>query len=181
MNFKVLLAQRALWSRRLVLLGFPVCLLWVLWPSPKLAEPELANAWLPPVELKENIRVTQHMAATPKPPMTNEAALHLGVQRWRETWSAKDVPTDLSLYSPDFVPPKGMTRQQWAESRGGRVSGKEPITLTVQNVRLHIMGAQAVSIFFQIYTDAGLRTRKKTTMVWQKRDGQWLIQSEKTD
>lgn len=181
MNFKAFLAQGAVWNRRVVMLGTPVCLVWAFWPSAQRAEPETANAWLPPVELKENIRVTHNSGATKTPPMSNEAALHLGVRRWSQIWSATEVPTDLSLYSPDFVPPQGMSRQQWAESRGGRAADKSTLRPAVQNVRLHITGAKAVSTFIQMDTQAGVRTHKKTTMVWQKRDGQWLIQSETTD
>ena len=42
-------------------------------------------------------------------------------------------------------------------------------------------GIGATVKFTQVYQDERLRRLDQKTMVWQKREGQWLIQSETTD
>lgn len=181
MNSRHIFRPRSNWSRRLWVWVIPLLLVFVAWPAKKNPEKSPETIWLPPVELIENIRVTPKNLDKNSPPVSDESALRQAITRWSQTWSARDVPGYLSLYSPDFVPPKGMNRQRWAELRGERISGKEKITLTVQNLKVKINESKAVVKFTQVYTDERLRRLDQKTMVWQKSDGQWLIQSETTD
>ncbi len=162
--------------------AIPLLLVIVLWPTKKAPEKRPETVWLPPVELAENIRVTPTSQGVQNTsPLSDESALRQAITRWSQTWSERDVPAYLSLYSQDFVPPKSLSRERWAQLRGERISGKEKITLSVQNLKLQINGSKAVVKFTQVYTDERLRKLDHKTMVWRKNDGQWLIQSETTD
>lgn len=181
MNSRPIFRPSSPWNRRLWVWAIPLLLVLFFWQTPKSPEKRPESAWLPPVELAENIRVSASNQAKNTPPLSDESALRLAVTRWSQTWSERDVPAYLSQYSPDFVPPKGLSRQRWAQLRTDRISGKEKITLSLQNLKLQINGSKAIVKFTQDYSDEILTRHDQKTMVWRKSDGQWLIESETTD
>lgn len=114
------------------------------------------------------------------PPINENASLLDAMNQWRQAWSAKNVPSYLSFYSPTFVPPKGQSRQTWEASRNKRISSKEKIDITIQNLQLQINANKATAKFTQIYSDERLRMTDRKTLVWQKLNGRWLIELETT-
>lgn len=118
-------------------------------------------------------------AVTPEP--QSEAALRRAIKQWRDAWTMRDLPTYLAFYSPNFEPPQGISRQAWADYRTARISSKQKIWLDFQNLTLQIKDSTATVRFTQVYADERFRAADRKTMVWQKRDGRWLIQRETTD
>ncbi|PUE13914.1 hypothetical protein B9Z48_14380 [Limnohabitans sp. WS1] len=186
MRLRHLFRTHTRWPRRLVLWSIPLWLLLALWFYQEPSENSGASNWLPPIELRENIQVTPSLASgtqpdDPEPAVSDDSALRSALTRWSETWSARDVPAYLGFYSPDFVPPKGLSKAAWTRLRSDRISSKQSIQISFEKLRLQINGSWATVKFTQVYQDERLRRLDQKTMVWQKREGQWLIQSETTD
>ena len=186
MRLRPLFRASTLWPRRLVFLGMPLWLMLTFWSDPKGPENPTPSAWLPPIELSENVQVTPSTSTVDMPnanvtPVNDERALHSALSSWIETWSAKDVAAYLGFYSPDFVPPRGLSKTTWARLRVERISSKQRIDISFEKLRLQINGTWATVKFTQVYQDERLRRHDQKTMVWQKRGGQWLIQSETTE
>lgn len=111
----------------------------------------------------------------------DEAALRQALKLWSDAWRARDLPTYLSMYDDKFIPSNGLGRQAWAETRSVRISAKEKIDLSLQNLRFEITGTKATVKFTQVYSDERLSMTDNKTMLWQKRHDRWLIQREITD
>ncbi len=111
----------------------------------------------------------------------NDAALRQALELWRNAWSARDLPTYFSMYDDKFLPTKGVSRQAWTKTRSARISAKEKIDLSIQNLRVQINGSKATVKFTQVYSDERLNLTDHKTMLWQKLDGRWLIQREFTN
>lgn len=126
-------------------------------------------------------RPTEADATSQQPPPNEDTALRQALNQWRQAWSAKAIAEYLSWYGPDFVSPKGLDRQAWEASRKERITRKEKIEITIQDLRLQINENTATAKFTQVYTDERLRMTDRKTLVWQKRNGRWLIQHETTD
>jgi ketosteroid isomerase-like protein len=123
-------------------------------------------------------------ASTALPPKTeppDEAGLRSALEQWSQAWQTRDLPAYLALYGPDFVPPQGISRQVWADTRKARISSKQKIELSLQNLSVQMQGTTATVKFTQAYADERFRMTDRKTMVWQQADGRWLIQSETTD
>lgn len=120
-------------------------------------------------------------AIPPKPEATDEAGLRIALKQWSQAWQTRNLAAYLALYSPDFVPPQGISRQIWANTRTARIASKQKIELSLQNLTVQMKGNTATVKFTQAYADERFRTTDRKTMVWQKADGRWLIQSETTD
>jgi hypothetical protein len=116
----------------------------------------------------------------PTPTVTESLALSEALNQWRQAWGDKNVPSYLSFYGPSFVPPKGLSRKSWEAARHARISSKEKIDITIQNLRLQINDNKATTKFTQIYSDERLRITDRKTLGWQKINGRWLIQLETT-
>lgn len=111
----------------------------------------------------------------------DEAGLRQALKLWSDAWRARDLKTYLSMYDDNFLPSNGLGRQAWAETRSVRISAKEKIDLSLQNLRLQITGNKATVKFTQVYSDERLSMTDNKTMLWQKRHDRWLIQREITD
>lgn len=112
--------------------------------------------------------------------VNEETSLREALNQWQQAWSSKNVASYLSFYGPDFSP-KGVSRQSWESARHERIASKQKINIEVQNLRLQINTKTATTKFTQVYTDDRLRMTDRKTLVWQKHNGRWLIQSETTD
>jgi ketosteroid isomerase-like protein len=123
----------------------------------------------------------QQAPDVPPQPVDENAALNEALNQWRQAWSAKNVPGYLGFYSPDFVPPKGLSRKTWEASRNERITSKEKIDIAIQNLRLQINDNTATAKFTQAYSDERLRMIDRKTLVWQKLNGRWLIQRETSE
>lgn len=135
-----------------------------------------------PTSDADNKTSVQAQLAPDAPTLTvNESVtLNEALNQWRQAWSTKNVSSYLSFYGQSFVPPKGLSRKSWEAARHARISSKEKIDITIQNLRLQINDNKATTKFTQIYSDERLRITDRKTLGWQKINGRWLIQLETT-
>lgn len=206
MGSKHLFVKRKPLSHRLLKWGGPLLLLLILWPSMQSNVNEAIETWTAPIEPPGAVVVTPNNPATPsattnttvltdpaalaspasatlppKPEPTGEVGLRSALEQWSQAWQTRDLPAYLALYGPDFVPPQGISRQVWADTRKARIASKQKIELSLLNLSVQMQGNTATVKFTQAYADERFRMTDRKTMVWQQADGRWLIQSETTD
>ena len=120
----------------------------------------------------------QHDQGTDVSNEAQKAGLRQALDQWSKAWSNRDVPAYLAAYAEEFVPPKGMSRKIWEQSRSERIKGKKTISHSMQNVNLEIKSNTAMVEFTQVYSDERLKTSDKKLMTWVNRNGRWLIVRE---
>lgn len=113
-------------------------------------------------------------------PSGAQAEVIAAVNAWAKAWSAKDVDAYLAAYAKEFVPPPGLSRQQWEEERRARIVGKSSITVILEDIEVTVDGDQAVARFRQDYKADSLKTNSRKTLNLVKSNGRWLIQQERS-
>ena len=113
-------------------------------------------------------------------PSGAQAEVIAAVNAWAKAWSAKDVDIYLAAYAKEFVPPPGLSRQQWEEERRARIVGKSSITVILEDIEVTVDGDQAVARFRQDYKADSLKTNSRKTLNLVKSNGRWLIQQERS-
>lgn len=111
---------------------------------------------------------------------SSHAALLNALEQWRSAWETQNLPAYLASYGDDFVPAQKMSRQAWAKLRTARIGSKQTINLTLKDLNVTKTDQNATVTFTQIYVDERLRLTDRKTLVWQKKEGVWLIQHEST-
>jgi ketosteroid isomerase-like protein len=100
------------------------------------------------------------------------------VHGWAKAWTAQNVDSYLGYYSKDFEPPKGVSRNAWAEERRTRIEGKGHIHVEVGNPEVTVSGNTARVTFHQTYVSDRLTARSRKTLVLVKNGGKWQIKQE---
>ncbi len=106
--------------------------------------------------------------------------LRVTLRQWSEAWQRQDVPAYLDMYTPEFVPSTGFSRDAWVQSRTQRIREKSNIRHEMRNLDIQMGASTAVVKFTQIYQDDKVKMTDQKTMQWVYRDGLWLIALEKT-
>ncbi|MFQ5528632.1 MAG: hypothetical protein ACE5GX_20550 [Thermoanaerobaculia bacterium] len=57
------------------------------------------------------------------------------VEAWARAWSNQDVDAYLSHYSPDFVPPGGLSREAWEARRRDRLTRPSRVAVAISEFR----------------------------------------------
>lgn len=122
------------------------------------------------------------MASAPatKPAVDNsdrDAVLNR-VNGWAKAWSSQDVNAYLGYYSNEFAPPKGLSRQAWADERRARIAGKGHIRVEVNAPQVVVTGDTAKVVFRQVYESDRLTANSRKTLVMVKNGGKWQIKQE---
>lgn len=155
-------------------------------PAPAVRTPPPPAAAAPTAAPSASVVATTP-AASARPSETKPAVKAEGaadevsrtLTNWADAWSRKDVKTYLSYYSPDFHPPKGMSRKAWESEREDRIAGKPgKISVTLNEPRITLEGDKATAKFRQYYKAPGLKTSTNKTMVFLRSSGKWLIVEE---
>lgn len=122
------------------------------------------------------------LAAAPvlaaKPDTSERDAVLAQVNGWAKAWAAQKVDAYLAYYSPQFEPPKGMTRKAWADERRARIEGKGHIRVEVASPEVTVNGNNAKVTFRQTYTSDRLTARSRKTLQLVKNGGKWQIKQE---
>lgn len=120
-------------------------------------------------------------AATPAvtaPSTDMESEVRNALMRWSHAWAAQDVPTYLSVYGSQFVPPEGKTRAQWESDRRQRILGKKKIQHSMNKVEVTVDGQKATTTFEQVYVADRMQMNQRKVIAWQRHEGSWQIVSE---
>ena len=123
-------------------------------------------------------------AAKPPAPQATESpavkSAEAAVMAWSQAWAAKDMPSYLAAYSPEFNPPGNQSRSAWEKDRTARIVGKARISLKLSNLNVKVDGDEAVAKFHQAYKADALSVSSRKTLVLKKRGAKWLITREST-
>lgn len=107
--------------------------------------------------------------------------LRATLRQWSEAWQRQDVPAYLDMYTPEFVPSTGFSRDAWVQSRTQRIREKRSIRHEMRDLDIQMSTSTAVVKFTQIYQDEKVKLIDQKTMHWVYRDGLWMISLEKTN
>jgi hypothetical protein len=158
-------------------------------PTPAPAAPKVAAAPLPaPAPLKVAAAPAPAPAVAPAPvpakvvvakPDTSERdAVLAQVHGWAKAWTSQNVDSYLGYYSPQFEPPKGLTRKAWTDERRARIEGKGRIHVEVAAPEVTVNGNTAKVSFRQTYESDRLTARSRKTLIMVKNGGKWQIKQE---
>ena len=108
-----------------------------------------------------------------------EAGIQSQVQSWAAAWSARDYAAYSGFYAPTFTPDGGLTREDWAQLRRGRISARGNIAVEIQDMKVRMDGNdRAFAEFRQIYRSKGYNDTTQKTLEMIKVSGKWLINRE---
>jgi adhesin transport system outer membrane protein len=108
-----------------------------------------------------------------------EAAIQAQVKAWAAAWSARDYGSYSSFYAPTFTPDGGLTREDWAQLRRGRISTRDDINVDIQDMKVRMDGNdRAFAEFRQTYQSKGYNDTTQKTLEMIRVNGKWLINRE---
>lgn len=108
-----------------------------------------------------------------------ESDLIAQVKAWAAAWAAREYAAYAGFYAPTFTPDGGLSREDWAQLRRSRLTGREPIEVELQDIQVKLDGSDRARVEFtqvyrsRVYNDT---TRKVLEMI--KVDGKWRINRE---
>ena len=101
------------------------------------------------------------------------------VKSWAAAWAAKDYNAYSSFYARTFTPDGGLSREDWAQLRRGRISNREAINIEIRDLKVQQDGEdRAFARFTQIYSSNVYSDTTQKTLEMIKVDGKWLINRE---
>ena len=129
-------------------------------------------------------------AKQPAPPATSatvvpsqaavpENELIKRVSAWAKAWASRNYADYAAFYAPTFTPDGGLSREDWAQLRRTRLSGRDPIEIELDNLLVKIDSPDRARVEFQqtyhspVFSDV---TRKTLDLI--KIGGKWLINRE---
>lgn len=114
----------------------------------------------------------------PKPLAMAEAGELLDfVEKWRKSWSAKDIETYMSCYSQDFHS-GGLDKKGWRKKKTYLNKKYDFIQVTIDNIVVERSNTTATLSFFQSYQSDLYQTKGTKTLQLIMADGKWMIQKE---
>lgn len=115
-------------------------------------------------------------AAAPSGP---EAAVSQQVSAWASAWASKDYNAYAAFYAPTFTPDGGLSREDWAQLRQGRITKPNSITVDIQDLKVRLDGKdRAFAEFVQNYTSDRYHDTTSKTLEFIQTGGKWLINRE---
>ncbi|MBL8428990.1 MAG: TolC family outer membrane protein [Dechloromonas sp.] len=111
--------------------------------------------------------------------LSPEAGIEAQVKSWAAAWSARDYASYSGFYAPTFTPDGGLTREDWAQLRRGRISARGDINVDIQDMKVRMDGNdRAFAEFRQVYQSKGYNDTTQKTLEMIKAGGKWLINRE---
>ena len=141
--------------------------------------------WRPPTEEPRAVEVSGAEAAaeessstTSRPGRTPDVVEAL--RGWAAAWSEQRADDYLACYSAEFVPPDGLGRAAWEESRRARIARPRWIRVALTLVEVESAGPEAAEVsFVQSYRSERYKdlVRKRVRLVLE--EGAWKIAAER--
>lgn len=141
-------------------------------PEPK-PEPRLAK--LDPPKSTAMLESSYDKAAVNK-------EVEAAVKNWANAWSAKDVDGYVKSYSIKFVPPNGLSRNEWQAQRHIRLNKPKSIKVTLNNLKIKILNKDiALAGFTQTYQSDDYQDQVNKRLLMTNTNGIWMISKEEVD
>jgi adhesin transport system outer membrane protein len=116
--------------------------------------------------------------ASGTPPAATTPAIEPLVKAWAAAWTAKDVKTYLSFYSPRFKPEQG-NLSTWTKQRTQRIEKASNITVELDKLSVRSLSpSTAEAQFIQRYGSKRTRDVMNKTLQYELENGQWKIVRE---
>ena len=84
----------------------------------------------------------------------------------------------LDSYSPNFIYPNNMSKEEWEKYRTNRIVSKKIITISISNIKLRFKKEKVTATFKQNYKSGKLNQASYKTLVLVGTRDQWLILEE---
>ena len=108
-------------------------------------------------------------------------AVRISVDRWKNSWSSKDIDNYIKSYSAKFIPPNNLNRSKWQEQRRIRLNQPKYIKISLDNLKINILSKDMASVkFLQIYQSDNYTDRVKKQLTLNKIGETWLISKEES-
>ena len=141
--------------------------------SSKPAGPAIA----PAAPVVSNTAVAAPPPASADSPATQ--AVVTALNGWAAAWSARNVDSYLSFYSPAFQPEAGLSHADWELQRRTRISKATRIAVKVLNPRVTLTDDQhATATFTQDYSSDAFSDKTTKTIDLVQEGGSWKIARE---
>lgn len=128
---------------------------------------------------KEMMVVPRSPAPMPVVSQGPETDIEAQVKSWAEAWSAKDYSAYTGFYAPTFTPDAGLSREDWDQLRRVRITPRERIQVTVEQLNVRMDGDErAFAEFQQVYRSNIFNDRVLKRLEMIKVNGRWLINRE---
>lgn len=124
--------------------------------------------------------ISEEVPPLPVPSGEEEVVL-AAVNGWASSWSGQNVGRYLASYSPEFDPLDGSDRAAWEASRRVRIEAPKKISLIIRDAKVSVVGDRATVVFRQDYRSDRFRSTARKTLVFEKREGEWLIVRERVN
>jgi len=125
--------------------------------------------------------VKQGSDTAPATALSNNDEILKAVNDWAKAWSSKNISKYLAAYAKDFATPGNEPRKTWEHQRRERIVKPQPISVTLSNTKVKLLGDNRASVnFIQFYKAGSLKSTTHKTLELSKISGVWLIQSERT-
>ncbi|MEQ1515394.1 MAG: tetratricopeptide repeat protein [Usitatibacteraceae bacterium] len=99
---------------------------------------------------------------------------------WAKAWERKDVAEYLGHYAPSFEVPDNLQRISWESQRRERIERASRIAISIQILKISVLGNAATVVFRQTYRSDKVRSDNTKTIRMVRQNDRWLIASERT-
>jgi len=97
------------------------------------------------------------------------------ISNWGKSWSSMNINAYLDMYSPNYIPSKGLDIKAWKKQRRNRLK-KDFIKLDISNVSIEFTACDKAKVTFdQDYASPGYKDHTQKIMLFEKLDSRWLI------
>lgn len=103
---------------------------------------------------------------------------------WLAAWSSKDIEGYLAMYSSEFIPPNGKTREEWEDERKTRINRRGKIQVEAVDMMIEVASAAVVTVTFkQWYKSSSFTEESNKALVFIRENpnsDEWKIAEERT-
>ena len=107
-----------------------------------------------------------------------EKYILVAIENWKRAWEDKNMDNYLNSYSPNFIYPNNMSKEEWEKYRTNRIVSKKIITISISNIKLRFKKEKVTATFKQNYKSGKLNQTSYKTLVLVGTRDQWLILEE---
>jgi len=116
-------------------------------------------------------------SAQAKPSLDKGGEILTFLEKWRKSWTTKDIETYMNCYSPTFKS-GALNRDAWREKKIFLNQKYKYISVSLQNTVIEWTTAGANVTFLQTYKSDQLETSGKKTLQLINKKNRWMIENE---
>lgn len=129
--------------------------------------------------MEENAKAGMLQGVQPPALVGAEGAVMQQINGWAAAWARKDYNAYVGFYAPTFTPDGGLTREDWAQLRQGRIAKPKSISVEVADVKVRVDGQKAaIAEFRQTYVSDVYTDVTNKVLEFVRVGDKWLIQRE---